>query len=347
MVEGATRATKLARTCGSARRGYRPSPMESPATNTRSMRARATLALFVVSVIWGFTFLWMKQAVDAMERVAGDGRAVAGSALFLALRFGLAAILLAAFVPAARRGLGAGSTWRGGAWLGGLLVVGFVLQMVGLEDVTPAVSAFLTSLYVLFLAVITSVVERRLPRVGFAIGALLATAGAAFVRGRPEIAEWRAGELLTVGASFAFAVHILATDRVTKRVPAMPVTFTMFAWVAIGGATLLAIENARGRGIDPEHVAALCRDPQFLAPLALTTVLGTVIALAFMNLYQREVDPVRAAILYALEPIWAALIGVYAGEDRFTAWLLVGGGLLLAGNLVAELAGSRERAAAH
>ncbi len=309
----------------------------------RSMRTRATIALFLVSIVWGFTFLWMKQAVEAMERVTGPGHAIAGSALFLALRFTLAAVILAACVPASRRDIDA-SAWRGGAWLGFLLVVGFILQMVGLGQVTPAVSAFLTSLYVLFLAILTAVIERRLPRVGFAVGALLATAGAALVRGRPEIGEWRMGELLTVGASIAFAVHILATDRVTKRVPAMPVTLTMFAVIAAGGALLFALEAARGNGIGFDQIAQLCSDPSFLWPLGLTTVFGTVVALAFMNVYQREVEPVRAAILYALEPIWAALVGVHAGEDEVTRWLLLGGGLLLAGNLVAELWGGAKTA---
>lgn len=312
--------------------------MDARAQTASSTRVRATIALFLVSVVWGFTFLWMKQAVDAMERVAGPGRAVAGSALFLALRFGLATALLAAFVPASRRALDV-RAWRGGAWLAFLLVTGFVLQMVGLGDVTPAVSAFLTSLYVLFLAVITALVERKLPRAGFALGAVLATAGAAIVRGRPEIAHWRAGEVLTVAASIAFAVHILATDRVTKRVPAMPVTLTMFAWVALGGVALLALESARGAGVDARAIGDLCRDPAFLSPLLLTTVFGTVVALGLMNLYQREVDPVRAAILYAFEPIWAALIGVHAGADELTHWLVLGGALLLAGNLVAELVG--------
>jgi len=312
--------------------------------NSRSMRRRATIALFLVSIVWGFTFLWMKQAVDAMERVAGPDRLVAGSGVFLAMRFTISMAILLVFVPSSRRALTSDATnvvWGGGAWLGVFLVVGFVLQMIGLGDVTPAVSAFLTSLYVLFLAVITAFVERRLPRVGFAIGALLATAGAAVVRGRPEITEWRTGELLTVGASIAFAVHILVTDRVTKRAPVMPVTFAMLAWVALGGILLVGFENARGAGLTGAEFGALCRDPEFMRPLLLTTVFGTVVALGLMNIYQREVDPVRAAILYALEPIWAALIGVYVGADALTGWLVIGGSLLLAGNLVAELAGSR------
>jgi drug/metabolite transporter (DMT)-like permease len=309
-----------------------------------TQRARATLALFAVSVIWGFAFLWMKQAVDVVRRIAGEDHAVAGSGLYLALRFGLAAALLFVFLPSSRRGLTA-RAWRGGAWLGILLVVGFVLQMTALEDVTPAVSAFLTSLYVLFLAILTAGIERRAPRLAFAAGALLATAGAALVRGRPQIERWTAGELLTVLAAVAFAVHILATDRVTRRVAPMPVTLSMFACVAIGGVAIVAIESARGHGIGIDEVGRVLQDGTYVRSLLLTTVFGTVVALTLMNLYQRELDPVRAAILYALEPIWAAAIGIYAGEDRATVWLFVGGALLLAGNLVAELAGMRPQRA--
>ncbi len=305
-----------------------------------SKRVRATVALFAVSVIWGFTFLWMKQAVDAFQRIAGPDHAIAGSGLFLVLRFGLASVMLLVCLPSARRGLTA-PAWRGGAWLGLLLVIGFVLQMVALEDVTPAVSAFLTSLYVLFLAVLTAGIERRAPRLAFAAGALLATAGAALVRGRPEIEHWSASELLTVLAAVAFAVHILVTDRVTRSIAPMPVTLTMFVWVTLGGVILVAVEAARGKGVDLDVVGALLQDGVYVRALLLTTVFGTVVALTLMNQFQRDLDPIRAAILYALEPIWAAAVGIYAGEDRATGWLFIGGGLLLAGNLVAELAGMR------
>jgi hypothetical protein len=36
--------------------------------------------------------------------------------------------------------------------------------------------------------------------------------------------------------------------------------------------------------------------------------------------------------------VWAALFGIAAGTDAFTGWLIVGGGLLVAGNLCAEWA---------
>ncbi len=316
----------------------------SPAPN-RSRNRRATLALFAIALIWGITFLWMKQAMTASTRVLGEDGAVAGCTLFLLLRFGIGAFLLWICFPSARR-VATPAVWSGGAWLGGLLIVGFVLQMLGLQDVTPAVSAFLTSLYVLFLALITPVLVRRRPRIGLAVGALLATAGAGLVRGRPEIAHWSTGEVMTVVAAFAFAVHILATDRITRRVEPMPVTWTMFVVVAGCAGLILCADLLRAGAPSAAQLVELASQRDFLVPLALNATLATVVALSLMNLYQREVDPVRAAILYAFEPIWASLAGIVAGEDAFTGWLVVGGSLLLAGNLVAELAGTRHAPAA-
>ena len=56
-----------------------------------------------------------------------------------------------------------------------------------------------------------------------------------------------------------------------------------------------------------------------------------------MNTWQRELEPVRAAILYAIEPVWATLVAIGLGQAEAGSWLLIGGGSLLLGNLVAEL----------
>lgn len=294
-------------------------------------RTRAIVALFVVTLIWGGTFTWMKQANDALDRRLGTGEVAFGLAAFLAVRFGIAALCMLV-VPRARAGLSRAS-WRAGAILGLPLLVGFGLQMTGLREVTPAVSAFLTSLYVVFTAAITAWIARRRPGPGLLLGALLATAGAALIRGRPQLG-FTAGEALTLASALAFGIHILLTDRLTRRFDPLALSVTSFAVVAIGaGAVALAFAG----GVEPDRLAALAHDREMVVALACMTVLGTIVALTLMNVYQRELDPVRAAILYALEPIWASIIGIAAGYDHASGWLFVGGALLLGGNLVAEL----------
>lgn len=299
----------------------------------RSQAPRAVAALGLVTVVWGWTFVWMKQAIEAAERVLGPDHLAAGVGVHLLLRFGVGALILLAVVPRSRAITR--DAWTGGLLLGGLLWAGFALQMAGLDRVTPAVSAFLTSLYVLFTALLQALRERRGLHASLVVGALLATAGAALIRDPRALDDGGstfAGEALTVACALVFAVHILATDRVTRRVPPMPVTVVSLAVVALGGAAILATDAV---GVDA--LMHLCAEPTFWQPVLLSAVLSTALAISLMNVFQRELDPVRAAILYALEPIWAACVGIALGTDAFTPWLLVGGGLLFAGNVVAEL----------
>lgn len=301
--------------------------------NTAPRTRQATLALLVVTVLWGFTFVWMKQALDASEQHLGSAGGVAGVGLFMTLRFGFAALAML-LLPAVRRGLTPG-VWGGGLWIGALLLAGFLLQMFGLQGVSAPVSAFLTSLYVVFTALLVS--RRPGHRMGpsLIVGALLATVGAGFIQGPPQLsfgpAEW-----LTVGCAFVFAVHILATEHVTRRHAPLPVTFTTFAWVTLGSLVTLGIGMA-GDGPDLAALGQLALDPAFAQPVLLSSFLATTLALSLMNTYQRELEPVRAAILYAIEPLWATLWAIWVGHAEPGFWLALGGGSLLLGNVIAEL----------
>jgi drug/metabolite transporter (DMT)-like permease len=86
-----------------------------------------------------------------------------------------------------------------------------------------------------------------------------------------------------------------------------------------------------------DQLAGLLGDPGFYIPALLTSVLGTGVALTLLNQFQKQLDPVRAAILYALEPVWASVIALGLGMGTLDSWLVLGGGALLAGNLIAEL----------
>ena len=116
-------------------------------------KRRALTALLGVTVVWGWTFVWMKQALDLVTLTLGPEGEDAAIGMFLTIRFGLAALLLPLFLPSCRRreNWSMGLVVSGGS-LGALLLTGFLLQMTALTTVSPAVSAFLTSLYVIFTA---------------------------------------------------------------------------------------------------------------------------------------------------------------------------------------------------
>jgi drug/metabolite transporter (DMT)-like permease len=294
---------------------------------------RALLALLVVTVIWGWTFTWMKTAIVTATAVMGDQMPfIVG--VFMTVRFLLAALMMPLLLPGARRGIRMWAVWSDGGVLAVILLGGFLLQMFALDEVDPAVSAFLTSLYVAFTAVIIALKDRRLPGGVALAGVALVSVGAAFISGPPQISFGNA-EWLTVLCAVLFAAHIVMTDTVTRRSPPLAVAFTTFVWVGLGSAGLLCSQLAGPLGW--ESILLLLSQPDFLQPVLLASVLGTFVALSLLTNYQKHLDPVRAAILYSLEPVWAAIIAVSLGSAQLDHWLLFGGGLLLAGNLWMEV----------
>ncbi len=297
------------------------------------MKQKATIALFIVTIIWGCTFLWLKRALDSAESDTSSQTNVVAT-LFVTLRFGLTLPIFLFFNSAIRQNLGNIRSWYDGTILAFFMLGGFVFQMMGLEGISPAVSAFLTSLYVIFTAIILAYLAGRFQSRSLLFGVVLATIGAGYIQGPPElhydIAEW-----LTILCALMFAGHIIFTDIITKRVDPMTVTFT-----SISVSTLMALFllNYFMYVNDSEiNIYSLIIKFDFLIPLILSSFFGTYVALSLVNYYQKYIDPVRAAILYALEPVWATIFAVGMGVTDFNFWLLVGGTCLLAGNLIAEL----------
>ena len=76
----------------------------------------------------------------------------------------------------------------------------------------------------------------------------------------------------------------------------------------------------------------------YVIPLALCGFFGSFVALAALMRYQKEISPVRAALVYAFEPVWAAVVSLILGlEGDPSTWLFIGAGALLIGNLIIEL----------
>ena len=134
------------------------------------MKQKATLALFVVTIIWGWTFVWLKQALDTAEIYSTGNQTNIVATLFVALRFGFAIGLFFIFVPSIREEIKGYQVWNDGAILALFMLGGFVFQMIGLEGISPAVSAFLTSLYVLFTALILAWIAGKLQSRNLIIG---------------------------------------------------------------------------------------------------------------------------------------------------------------------------------
>ena len=290
-----------------------------------SMRRKAAGGLLAVTFAWGATFIWMKQAMNAIQpEIEAVGRTPVVAAL-VGGRFLIAFVALYAISKEARSALL-------NPQLGGILLIGFITQMIGLDSITPSTSAFLTSLYVVFTALITTALTGQRVTRTMILGVALATFGAGFIEGPPHL-SWGVGEVLTVFCAFFFALHILFTQKITQEMSPIGVTSTSFFVVAFGSLIVAILTG----GTATMDALSVVNNDGVILPLLCLGLIGSLFAILLLNLLQRYLHPVQAAIIYALEPVWATIFALGLGMSSWTGWIAVGGGALLIGNLMVEL----------
>ncbi|RAH14084.1 MAG: hypothetical protein CMB56_006560 [Methanobacteriota archaeon] len=302
-------------------------------------KKKATLGLTLVTLIWGLTFIWMDSAVEVAIKHNPNLSNQSLASSFVFFRFFIAAIILIPFTPNVKEAFTNIQSIKGGVWLGIIVWLGFLFQMIGIvyPDITPAVSAFLTSLYVVFTAFIGLIMGRQHLSFFMVIGVLLATFGAGWISGPPQL-NFNLPEWLTVIGAFMFAAHIIATDRVTQDRNTTHLTVVMISTIALISMIILPLFILKNQDSFTDIIQLLLI-PGYIIPLLFCAIFGSIIALLLLTVLQKQLSPVRAAILYALEPIWAVIFSLILGmEGEITFWLFLGGGCLIIGNLIVEIA---------
>ena len=280
----------------------------------------ADLSLVLLTLVWGTTFTLVKGALEG-----GTSPAV-----FLVLRFGLAAAVMA-LLRAWRRPRPSPGLWRDGTLLGLAMFGGFALQTVGLRYTTPARSGFITGLAVVIVPFIARFLYRRRVSASAWSGVVLAVVGLALLT-RPfdgaASASVRFGDLLTLGCAVSYAFQILWASEFSPRHPILSLTFVQILVTLAGSLAMLPFETR-----------TLVPSAGLTGTVLFTGLFMTVGAFFVMNWAQRHTSAVRAALIYALEPPAAAAFSRVVTGEVLPPVGIAGGALILLGVLVAEVGG--------
>jgi drug/metabolite transporter (DMT)-like permease len=274
----------------------------------------AELGLAFVCLLWGSTFVLVKNALDDIS-----------PALFLGFRFSIATVLLT-FVYVARRKPGP-QLWMGGIVAGLFLYTGYFLQTLGLRFTSPAKSGFLTGLYIVLVPLLTAAVYQKAPGMSEWIGVSLATVGMGLMTLTTANLQIGLGDALTVGCAFAFAVHILLLGHYSKRMQTEWLTLLQIGTCAVVSlATCRVLEAPFVRWNSAVVVA-----------LVVTSVLATALAFLIQTWGQKYTTATRAALIFSLEPVFAWLTSYVVEHEVLTGQTFAGAGCILGGILLVEL----------
>ncbi|MBI1753978.1 MAG: DMT family transporter [Acidobacteria bacterium] len=288
----------------------------------------AVCALAGISLVWAGGFPAAKYSLQAGLSVGA----------LLSLRFaigtaGLGLLMLLLKVPIRRRDA------MDGLWLGLVLATLFWLQTDGLRFTTTSKSGFITGLYVIFTPMVALLFGDRL-RPSHALGALVAAMGLALLVREPGSAwgGWNRGDSETLLAAVLCGFHIVMTSHFSRRSSGWVLAFMQ---VAVTGAASLLVTlclpapfGFQGAG------AALAKGGTWVA-LVFMGLLATSLAFYVQSTYQARLGATESAIIFSSEPVWTAALAMSGWvpgiREHLSPVQLMGGGLILAATLVAEL----------
>lgn len=273
----------------------------------------AELALVAIAAVWGLTFAMVQDAVGLLPVLA-----------FLAYRFVPAALLVAAVCRRPLAALGPAGL-RAGLAMGAFLTAGYVLQTFALEHTSASSTGFITGLVVVLTPLLGALtLGQRVGPVAWA-AALASAAGLALLSGVGG--ELHAlGDGLALLCAFAFAAHILATDR---GVAAHDVGALLAVQLGVCGLFTLVAAAALGQLEIP-------RGWTVWGALLVTSLLASALAFFVQSYAQRHAPPARTALILASEPAFAGLFGYLLAGDRYSALQWAGAALILAAIVAVE-----------
>jgi drug/metabolite transporter (DMT)-like permease len=302
------------------------------------------LCLVLASALWGLSFPVVKALhLEQSARIPGV------SSEFLAAwmqvgRFGLGALILLPFFLKRRRP--SAPELRQGFWLAVWGGAGMALQADGLAHTAASTSAFLTQAYCVILPMIACLRLRRKPESRTIIATILVMAGCAVLSGmKPGDLRMGRGELETLAAAFVFTFQILTLEKPEYRTNrGLTVTFVMCVGIA-----LLMLPLAALTAPAPSALWEAGASWQSFGLVGVLAVFCSVGAFLLMNHWQPRISATEAGLIYTMEPVftgiyvmflpqWLAAFsgGGYPNEVPGTPMIL-GGGLILAANILMQL----------
>src|SRR5512133_2294632 len=302
----------------------------------------AFLALLVMTAAWGSTFFLIK---DVVTRVP--------VADLLAIRFAIASVALALIAAPRLRNLGGSAramptlaAWENfrraltyGVLLGLLYGSAQILQTAGLAHTAASVSGFVTGLYVVATPLLTALILRR--RVGRLtwLAAILATMGLGVLSLHGFVLGY--GELLTLVAAVIYAGHIVALGRFSTTETTLSLSLVQLIMITlVCGVAAFWPTPGSTAGI---QLPSSSQDWLIVLYLA---VIASAMTMVLQTWAQAHIEPSRAAVIMAMEPVWAAAFAVTLGGERITLRMIIGGLTIVTAMYLVERPQGRRIAAA-
>ena len=275
----------------------------------------AKLALLLATLIWGSSFIIMKDALDDITTY-----------YLLAIRFTGAFVLL---------GIVFWKKWKhinkeviiAGFIMGTALIAAYAFQTFGLMDTTPGKNAFLTAGYCILVPFLFWGVAGTRPDKFNVIAAVLCIVGIGLVALDDNLSVGR-GDLLTLVCCVFYALHIVVSAKFTRTMDVMLLTIGQFFFAAMWSWVLAFL-------FEPPLIISEMSTEIWMV-LGYLCVFATAGALGLQTFGLKYTSPSAGALILSLESVFGVIFSIMVGAEEVTARLLIGFAVIFFAIVVSE-----------
>ncbi len=277
----------------------------------------ADTLLLSVTIFWGSTFIIVKKSIEIMPTFA-----------FLSIRFWIASIMLIIiFFPKIKKINK--HIMKDGILLGSMLFLAYSFQTVALEYSKSSVVGFLTGLNVAIVPVLSAIVLNKIPPVYSWVGVALSLIGMGLLSLNNNFSI-SFGNLLAIMGALFVSIHILMTDRFSRKYDTYLLTAIQITTVAVL-STLISL--AKEPYIIPRHI-----DKYLIFSFIMTSFFATVYAFIIQTTAQKYTTPTKTSLIFTAEPVMAGVFGYIFGNEVLSLRGYAGAAAIIIGILIAEIA---------
>ncbi len=288
--------------------------MKNQKINKKWLRFLANLSLLIIALVWGLTFVTVKNAINILPPYS-----------FNFLRFTMASLVMLVFALPYYKQC-SWKTTKVGILIGVFLFSGYTFQTIGLLYTSASNAGFITGLSVVLVPLMVTLTTREFPRLGVILGTASATIGLGLLTINESWA-FNNGDVLIFFCAVSFALHILLVGKYALSHP----TVWLVTWQI---ATVAFLSGIFAFFTEPK---AMVLTPLVWQALIITALFATCMAFFLQNYMQRFTTPCHTAIIFSTEPVFAAFFAVLLLQEILSVKAYWGGAFVMAGMILAEL----------
>lgn len=270
----------------------------------RNRSVAAELGIVLVTMIWGSSFVVVKNATDTISPAA-----------IIVFRFGTAAVFLCLFFFRRLKEIRI-SHVKWGLLIGLQNFVAYELQTIGVKYTTAGKNAFLTAVYCVIVPFLYWAVKKQKPRLFHLVSAFFCMAGVGLLSVQSGF-SMNPGDLLSLACGLFFAMQIVTISILTEKNDPILLCITQTAATA-----MIALPAALFAEPIPTALPM-----QSLLSLLYLGVIGTMLTTVLQTICQKYTPPSKASLIMSLESVFGTICGIIFLHESLT--LRSFGGFLL------------------